>query len=347
MQRAIKAKQALAEKSFADVAAELSDDKLTAAKGGDLGLFNIGVMEKSFEDAVATLALNEVSGPVKSAFGYHLIKVTELVAGKIKPLNEVKEELTLAFQRAEAEAIFYELGETLTELSYENPTSLQAVSDALGINSVKTELFSRQIVADEAVIFSQQAVVNMAFSEDVLKGNNSEPVEIGSDKLVVLRIVEHKPAEAKTLDEVKTPISFVLLNNKARQVTLDKAEKIKQALLEGGETKVVAEENGLKVEYFAKLTRANGELDWQLNQAIFKAAKPVADKATTLLVASPTGAQTIVSILSVAEGVMTESDKAKKALAVNNIAKAFGQADFNSVIANLRAGADVLVGVAE
>jgi len=347
LERAISAKNLLANRTFSEVAAELSDDKVTAEKGGDLGLFNVGVMEKSFEDVAASLQLDEVSEPVKSAFGYHLIKVTELVPGEVKSFEQVKEELTIAFQRVEAETTFYELGETLTELSYENPDSLQAVSDALGIASVKTESFSRIPVTDKASILSEQAVINAAFSEDVLKGNNSEPVELGSDKLLVLRMVEHQPAEVKALDTVKDQITTALLNAKAKQLTSEKAEQIKQAVLNGETIQAVAKKNGLEVQTFSELTRSNGDIDWQLNQAVFKAAKPVDAKPTTLTVAAASGEQTVVNLLSVTDGVMTESDKAKKELAENNMAKAFGQSDFNAVISSLRANAEVVVNITE
>ena len=342
LQKAISAKNSLGTKSFSDVASELSDDKLTAEKGGDLGLFNIGVMEQAFEDAVASLELDEVSEPVKSAFGYHLIKVTELVPGEVKSFEQVKGELTIAFQRVEAETTFYELGEILTELSYENPENLQVASEALGITTVKTAMFGR-IPSAEKSIASELAVINAAFSEDVLKGNNSEPIELGSDKLVVLRMVEHQPSETKGLEQVKELIVSTLVDIKGREITLAKAEKIKQAVLTDKAIELIADENGLEVQKFSALTRSNGDIDWQLNQAIFKAAKPIDGKSTVIVVPSSTGAQAVVKLLLVTEGTMTESDKAKQDLAENNIAKAFGQSDFNAVLSSLRANADISV----
>jgi len=221
LERAIKAKQALQQKEFSVLAAEISDDKLTASKGGDLGLFNIGVMEKAFEDAASSLKLGEVSEPVKSAFGYHLITVTELMPGEIKSFDSVKNELTTAFQRSEAETTFYELGESLTEVSYETPDSLVTVADTLGLEIKKTGLFGRN-TADKESLVSQAAIINSAFSEDVLKGNNSEPVELGSDRLVVLRMLEYRPAEVKALSEVKASIVAILLNDKAKSITAKK-----------------------------------------------------------------------------------------------------------------------------
>ena len=346
LERAIKAKQALQQKEFAVLAAELSDDKLTASKGGDLGLFNLGVMEKAFEDAASSLKLGEVSEPVKSAFGYHLIKVTELVPGEIKSFDSVKNELTTAFQRSEAETTFYELGESLTEVSYETPDSLMAVADTLGLEIKKTELFGRN-TADKESIVSQAAIINSAFSEDVLKGNNSEPVELGTDRLVVLRMLEYRPAEAKPLSEVKTFIVTTLLNDKAKSITAEKTEKIKADVTAGKSMQEVAKENALEVQAFSNLTRANGDFTWQVNQAIFKAAKPVDGRSTVVSVADPSGAQSVINLLSVTEGVMTESDKAKQELAEINMAKAFGQADFNATINSLRASTDIKVNTGE
>ncbi|MCK5478931.1 MAG: peptidylprolyl isomerase, partial [Methylococcales bacterium] len=350
LERALKAKQELEEKEFSVLASELSDDKLTAAKGGDLGLFNVGVMEKAFEDAAGSLKLGEVSEPVKSAFGYHLIKVTELVASEIKVFDTVKDEITKAYQRSEAENTFYELGETLTEVSYENPDSLQTVADAIGLEIKKTGLFGKNVAsntADEGDIVSQAAIVNVAFSEDVLKGNNSEPVELGTDRLVVLRMLEYTPAEIKALKDVKTVIVEKLLNNKAKLATTEKAEKIKSAVVAGKSMQEVADENSLKVQKFSDLTRANGELAWQVNQAVFKAAKPVDGKSTVVTVADSTGSQTVINLLSVTEGVMSESDTARQKLAESNMAKAFGEADFNATLKSLRTNANIKINIAE
>ncbi len=347
LERALKAKAELVGKDFAVLATEVSDDKLSASKGGDLGLFNVGVMEKDFEDAAMSLQLNQVSEPIKSAFGYHLIKVTELVAGEVKSFDKVKAELTTAFQRAEAETAFYESGETLTELSYENPDSLQAVSDALGIKTVKTELFSRVVAIDAQKVNSQKSVIDAAFSEDVLKGENSSVIELGDDKLIVLRMIEHKPAEVRALESIKPVIVAKLLSDKARKVAADKAIEIKAAV-DGGQALVdVAKKYDLKVEKLLALSRSNGDVPWQVSQAVFKAAKPVDGKPVVVLVNDAAGAQTVISLLSVTEGKMTASDKAKKELAESNLAKAFGQADFGAALNSLQDNAEIVVNFTE
>ena len=340
LEKALKAKQDLANKDFAALAAEVSDDKLTANKGGDLGLFNVGIMEKALEDAASALKLGEVSNPVKSAFGYHLIKVTELVPGNIKTFDSVKNEVTKAYQKAQAENAFYEAGEKLTEMSYENPDNLQTVSDALGIAVKKSALFTKEkgegIAADEKIR-------SAAFSEEVLQGNNSAPVELSTEHLVVVRLLEHKAAAKRELNEVKQEVAGVLSKEKANLQAVEKAKQIMARLQAGQSIQVVAAENKLKINAEKGLVRGKNKLPEQLNNAIFKAAKPVGGKPSVFIAALPSGEQVVVSLSKVTAGIMSEDDKKQMELAKKNIANAFGQVEFNQVLNSLQAEADIEV----
>ena len=340
LEKAKQARELLKTEEFATVAKELSDDKLTAKNGGDLGLFEKGVMEKAFEEAASTLKLGEVSEPVRSAFGYHLIKVTELVPGVIKPYEAVKDEVKKAYQKAEAENTFYELGETLTELSYEHSDSLTEVSDSVGIKIKTTGLFTRQ---QGEGIAAEQKIRNAAFSEEVLNGNNSEPVELGSDRLVVLRKLDYQPAATRELSEVKQEVIAALSAEKARRQAEERAAEIKKQLDSGKTMSALAGEVGGVYKELKGLTRTSTDLPPQLIQAIFKAAKPAAGQSTVFTVALNSGEQAVVSLNQVKEGVMTEEDKKRLELAKKNIARAFGQSMFNAVMSNLQENADVSI----
>ena len=336
---ALKAQEELKSKEFAKLAEEVSDDKLSAKKGGDLGLFNVGSMEKSFEEAASALKAGEVSKPVKSSFGYHLIKVTELVPGEVKSFDAVKGELTKAYQKSQAENAFYEAGEKLTEMSYENPDNLQTVSDALKLTVQKSGLFARD---NGEGIAAEQKIRDAAFSEEVLQGNNSTPVELGSDKLVVLRLLERKPASVRDLNAVKLEVIIAIQADKAKQLAVDKANKIKQHLLAGDAIQKVAADNKLTVQQVSG-ARNKLALPEQLGDAIFKAAKPVAGKPTIFALAMPSGEQVVVNLKKVTPGSIGEDDKKQLELAKKNLAKAFGQSEFNAMLASLQANADVAV----
>lgn len=338
LEKALKAKQDLATKDFATVAKEVSDDKLTAKTGGDLGLFNAGSMEKPLEDAATTLKLNEVSNPVKSKFGYHLITVTELVAGDIKPFDSVKEEVTKAYQKAQAETGFYESGETLTAMSFEHPDSLQAVADTLGLTVQKSTLFTKN---KGEGIAAEDKIRGVAFSEEVLQGNNSTPIELGSDRLVVLRQLEHKEATARDLNAVKTDIIAALLADKAKLQAVTQAKQIVARLQAGESMEAIATEQKLSIKKVTGLSRNKPQLPEPLTDAIFKAAKPVGDKPSVVIVPLPTGEQVIISVTKVTTGIISDDDKKKLALAKKNIAHAFGQAEFNTVVNSLQSSADI------
>ena len=340
LEKAVKAKQELAKKDFAALAAEVSDDKLTAKKGGDLGLFNVGVMEKAFEDSASSLKLGEVSEPIRSSYGYHLIKVSELVAGNTKSFDSVKDELTKAYQKAQAENAFYEASEKLTQLSYEHPDNLQSVSEALDLKIQKTALFSKSsgqgIAADEKVR-------GAAFAEEILQGNNSAPIEKTNEHLVVIRLLEHKAAAQRDFSEVKSEITAVLKQEKAQKLAIEKAQKIKASLETGKALKDVAVDYKLEVKSENALVRGKSKLPAALTEAVFKAAKPVGDKASIFVVALPSGEQVVASLSKVTPGVMSDEDKKQMDLAKKNIANAFGQADFNQVLNSLQAEANVKV----
>ena len=340
LEKARQAKVRLETEDFASIAKQLSDDKLTAKTGGDLGLFTVGVMEAAFEEAATKLNLGEVSEPIKSSFGYHLIKVTELVPETVKPYAAAKVEVAKAFKKAQAETEFDELAETLAEMSFENPDNLTAVADALGTEVKKTSLFAKDTGEG---IANEQAIRDIAFSEEVLAGNNSEPVEVSAERLVVLRMLEHNPATVKSLQDVKQQVISALLSSQAKQQALAKAAQLKTQLLAGTGLEQVAQQAGLKIKKIPLLTRSNGEVPWQLNQAIFKAAKPIsADQPTHFTVALASGEQAVVSLYGVTEGAITE-DKKQRELAQVNIAKALGQADFFAVIDSIRVGKDIVI----
>ena len=340
LKKAQKAKQDLTGKDFAVLAAEVSDDKLTAKNGGDLGLFNVGVMEKAFEDAASRLKLGEVSEPVKSAFGYHLIKVTELVPGEVKPFDAVKPELTLAYQKLQAESRFNELGEKLTETSYENPDSLDAAAKLLGVEIAKTPMFTRTagegVAADEKVRLA-------AFSEDVLKGSNSEPIEVGSDKLVVLRMQSHIAAAPKALAEVKNEIIAILQKDKAQIQAQETANKVREAVLGGKNLAEVGQTEKLAVKQHSGLVRNTADLDPAITQAIFRAVKPQANRPSVVIIDNPAGGKIVANIKQVNEGAMTDTDKAKYKSIEKSMATAFGRAQFEAVLNQLQANTDIKI----
>ncbi|MBM3274354.1 MAG: peptidylprolyl isomerase [Candidatus Sericytochromatia bacterium] len=91
---------------FAQLAREKSEDSGSKPQGGDLGYFGKGRMVKEFEDAAFGLGVGEVSRPVKSQFGYHVIKVVDRKKARTRPFEEVKGELVAQQEREKKETSF-------------------------------------------------------------------------------------------------------------------------------------------------------------------------------------------------------------------------------------------------
>lgn len=253
---------------FAALAKEHSEDLGSARKGGDLGLFGRGIMDPEFEAAAFELPLNEVSDPVRSAFGYHLIQVTEIVPETLKPLAEVKDEISLRYRREQAEAAYFDATEALQETVYEQPDSLQPAADQFGLTIKQSSLFPR--FGGEGITANSE-VIEQAFSEDVrLSGQNSPVINIENSRSVVLRVVEHQPPATRPLAEVRDSIHEILLEEATTDAVKSRGEQLLEKLAQG--ESIDEELSGLSAEWQQReaVTRSQPGLPPALLAEIFR-----------------------------------------------------------------------------
>ena len=191
---------------FASLASSQSDDPGSKAQGGDLGWVRRGQMLEKFEQALFALSKGEVSAPVETEFGWHLIKLEEVKQARTRPFEdaEVQAELLAAYRQRDAERRYEELSEKIGETAFESPASLEPTAQASGLQVQASGWFTR----DEGTgLFALPAVREAAFSDDVLQsGENSRPIAAGENHIIVLRKQEHEPARQKPLEEVAAAI---------------------------------------------------------------------------------------------------------------------------------------------
>ncbi len=200
---------------FAELAKEHSDDTGSAINGGDLGIVARDQMVKPFEDAVYSMSEGDVTGPVETQFGFHLIKLTELTPIRQKTLDEVREEVSTEAARALAEAAFADLIDPLESLVFEQSESLIAASDETGLPIQTSDWFTE--LSGEGVA-AEAAVRRAAFSADVKDDDlNSPVVELGFERMVALRKLEFEEANPKPYEEVKESIVNILKLDQSKE----------------------------------------------------------------------------------------------------------------------------------
>jgi len=192
-------------------------------------------------------------------------------------------------------------------------------------------------------IAAEDKIRSAAFSEEVLQGNNSAPVELGAGRLVVVRLLEHKAATKRELSEVKQDVVSELTKQKAQLQADKKVQEIIERLQTGVSIQAIATENNLSVKSEKGLVRGKNKLPESLSNAIFKAAKPLEGKPTIFNVLLPTSERLVVSLSKVSAGTLGDDDKKQLELAKKNIANAFGQTEFNQTLNSLQRKADVTV----
>ena len=216
---------------FAELAKEHSKDPGSASNGGSLGEVEPGAMVPEFDRATFALAQGAISEPVKSQFGYHIIKVDEIIGGIVQSFDEVKVEIETAERKRLAQDILIERVELLRNLVFEQPESLDGIASELGLTVQKTGLFEKDIAGQG--ILANANIRNAAFSEQVLtEGYNSEPIESTSNNFIALRKLEFREAEPKSLESVSTIIKTQLTNQRASEA----AENAGDSILEKAKT---------------------------------------------------------------------------------------------------------------
>jgi len=219
--------------SFAELAKKHSQDTGSAANGGDLGWFGKGMMVKPFEDAAFAMKDGQLSGPVQSEFGYHIIKLTGIQPGKARPFEEVKKELGQQIARDKGARKFAEQAEAFSNLVYEQPDSLKPAAERFKLK-VQTTGWVTRSASQELGALDNPKLLSALFSADSIKNKrNTDAVEVAPSTLVSARVLEYQPARQRSFDEVKSEITDLLRKRQAAELAQKDGEAKLQALRQG------------------------------------------------------------------------------------------------------------------
>lgn len=326
---------------FAAVAKTDSDDPGSAANGGDLGFFSRGVMTREFDAAAFSLEKGSRSGLVRSPFGFHIIEVTDIRPEVVKPFGEVRAELVKTYLASQREELFYEDSDILTNLAFEHPDTLAPAADRLGLDIMTSDWLTRE---GGPGIGENPAVIDAAFQEDVLdNGNNSEPVEVADNDLVVLRIIEHETAAVRPLEAVRDEVRARLQDRKSRErANVEGAQRVGE--LKAGETMdAVAAELGIEPVDSGLVKRHAEGLDNKLLEAAFLLPAPAEGSASVAGVALQSGDYAIVELQSVQDGDVTSLSPAARSRFTQEVLAIAGASEASALINALKQEAAIII----
>lgn len=331
----IQARLAKGEK-FEALAKELSQDPGSANNGGDLGYAGPGVYDPAFETALYALAKDQVSAPVRTDFGYHLIKLLGVEAPEVPTFASLKDKLTRELKTQQVEQRFVEATKQLEDSSFESSDLAQPAQD-LKLTVHTSKPFGRE--GGEGVA-ANRAVIAAAFSPEVLdEGANSTAIELDPETVIVLRAKEHLKPSQLPLESVSAAIRGQLTKEHASADAKTRADKL-IADLRDGKAPLDKAIDGQSWKVTAAATRAQEGVDPAVLQALFRMPKPAAkDKPTFSSVTLADGTLVIVRLNAVNEAAApTDEEKAQYR---RFLASRIGQQDFAAYRKQLETEADI------
>ncbi len=329
---------------FAALATEHSQDPGSQAKGGDLGWVSRGMMVAPFEEALFALQVGEVSEPVETSFGWHLIKMTDLREPRVRAFEEdaTRQEVEDLYRERVARERFQAQAEQLEQLSFENPASLEPAASALDLEIKESAWFTRD---GGAGIAAEDAVIEAAFNDLVLNGGeNSQPITLGA-RQIVLRRLEHEPARQQTLDEVRESLREELLAE-AVAAKVEQLAKADLARLESGEvTLAELEDTAVASNRAAELVqRGESKPDRALVAAAFRLDPPAEGTASYSWISLPSsGDGAVLELTEVIDGEWAQASEADKQQLRRRLLDRHANQEFAAMQAALRDAAKVRI----
>jgi peptidyl-prolyl cis-trans isomerase D len=323
---------------FAVLAKELSDDTGSATEGGDLGFAGKGVYDQAFEDALYALKENTVSAPVRTEFGWHLIKLLDVQAPEIPTFASLEDKLKRDLKTRQVEQRFVEVSKTLEDSAFESSDLAQPAQE-LGLKVQTSAAFGRQ-GGSEGITANRQ-VIQAAFSEEVLEdGSNSGVIELDPNTVVVVRVKEHMKPQQLPLEQVSESIRTQLTSVRATEAVKAKGEAQLKAL-RSGQTPIEQAAEDKAWDVVEAATRSQEGVEAAVLQALFRMHKPeAADKPTFSGISLSNGDFVIIRLNGVSQPDAALSDE-EKAMYGRFLASRVGQQDFDAFRKQLEAGAKI------
>ncbi len=338
-------KRAQAGEDFAKLAKEVSQDPVSAQKGGDLGWVKRKTLAPNADSALTPIAdaafqmkVGEIAGPVKTQFGYHLLKVDGIEDASVKTFEQSKADLEVQYRRNEAERQFNDLQDQLADAALQNATDIDAVARKAGLTVVTIEHFTRSD-GGGALLHSPKAIA-AAFSPEVLDGQVSPIVELDKGRGVVLKVSNHQMPQQKPLSEVRDAVIAAWKKQRGEQLATEAAASAVTRLDAGESFEAVAKGLGVPLQAAHFVARGDQAVPAELRRVAFDLPKPEA-KPEFRSVPLGNGDAAVFALSAVRADPSVSPEE--QAMARREFARLYASAESESYALAARADAKVVV----
>ena len=344
MELAATARQRLLDgEDFGAVALEMSSDTVSAEESGDIGYTDGSAFPQPIEAVLETLALNEISEPVVTEFGVHVVKLTEDAENVYQAFEEVSDRIERELKSSEVDLLFAERIEDMSNLAFETG-DLITISEQLGLEIQSADSVPR---AGSSGLFANQALVTAAFSDEVmLEGNNSDVIEIGDNQAVVLRVQRFNESAIRPLDDVIGEISVILRTQMEREAVESLGEELLITAEEGGDVDSLLADNELVWLNAKNISRNDFSVNREvIDHAFTMAATEGGPKVSSVSLAN--GTFVLVELNQVNPGEVSAIPEPERNRLVDSLRSDLGVSDYQSFLVSLREGSDISAAMLE
>lgn len=334
---------------FATLAAEVSEDAATRNSGGDLGWISRGMMTGPFEDALFALPeVGAISGPVKTDFGYHILRLDDIRTSEMEPYEQVHDQIRDQLASDEAYSLFFDRANRLASDAFDAGDDLKSVAATHELPLKTIKGLTRNGGTDA---FDDPApVIEAAFDADAIaSGENSDRIELGDDHVVILRDTAHYPPEPKPLEEVSDDIRSTL----TRQAAADLANDAATAFVDELDTEAVAAGTQDPAELAAAHGGSYNAARWIERNATtvpaaiarisFSQAKPAADAIAVLQTPVGTGDRAVVLLSAAEAGVPDNIPSDEREQGQQQLIAQIAQTEIDTYASDVREQASVRI----
>lgn len=275
--------EARAGKDFAALAKQYSSD-VSAKDGGEIGFVEKKDFEGPIGDTLFSMKVGDIAGPVKSQFGYHILKLEEIQASEGRSFEAVRAEIDSQYRIDRANELFGDRQEAIAERIEKGDSDLDKIAQSFGLTRGSVPEFLRGGGGDP--LGSSPDLQQVVFGDATLnQGKIGGPVFLGDDRFVVVKVAKHSEAAVKPLDVVRDEIVALLRQERGQAAAKAAAEGAIAKLSAGEKLDAVAGTLNAKAEPARFVSRADPSIPAALRTAIFDAprptdAKPVVQTAT-------------------------------------------------------------------